>query len=128
MLATMDLTSAGIARPLASSKGGAVAAASCGVAGDNFFFPNGIGSFPSSFKYNKGLTANISAITRHTVMMKRLSVLRSGGKKSAVATAEAINRRAQIRHMRFSNFASLLIADPSNAVDTLRGSHFVSFG
>src|SRR6185369_17005637 len=75
---TMAFTSGGIARPFASSIGGAGAAmwpAVETVEPPTLFIP-GMGNLPSDLRYSNGLAANITAITRHTVMMKSVSVVR----------------------------------------------------
>src|SRR6266545_5359432 len=105
----MDLTSGGTARPFASSKGGA----DCGrlplsAAGSfrAFSFWKGIGSRPSSLRYSKGLTANISAINMHTIVTNKLSVVRKLGEVNAFRTASATKPRAAIIQTVFSILAS----------------------
>src|SRR6266508_2098764 len=105
----MDLTSGGIARPLASSKGGAdrgrvpVAAA---FAFTVFRSWKGIGSRPSSLRCSKGLTANMSAINMHTIVTNKLSVVRKLGEVNAFSTASATKARAAIIQTMFSTSAS----------------------
>ena len=108
----MDLTSGGIARPLASSKGGAdrgrvpVAAA---FAFTVFRSWKGIGSRPSSFRWSRGLTANMSAINMHTIVTNKLSVVRKLGEVNAFSTASATKASAAIIQTMFSTLASLFM-------------------
>src|SRR6266850_2696718 len=111
MLAIIDLTSGGTARPLASSNGGeggstrSPAAAACAFKALRFL--KGTGNLPSSLKYINGLTANISAISMQTMVTNRLSIVKKFGEDSALMTARATKTRAAMTQTMFSSVASL---------------------
>src|ERR1043166_435811 len=113
MLAIMDFTSGGTARPFASSSGAdggnAREPQSLAPALRALPFMKGIGSFASSLRYSSGLTANINAINMQTIVTKRLSVVRKLFESKAFKTASATNANATITHIRLSRVASRFI-------------------
>src|SRR5688572_8122443 len=86
MRAISALTSGGTARPFASSRGGDVdlicAALPDGDKTD--LLTNGSGSLPSDLKYISGRTAKTKAITKQTVMMNRLSMVKKRSEERRV--------------------------------------------
>src|SRR5687768_6243304 len=118
---TMDRTSGGTARPLASSNGGLDAAISFAAARCARRFWNGIGSFPSDLSCSTGPATNIKAITMHTIVTNKLSVVISCGEKRALRTANAINPTAIRMQARLRSFSSLLVDFISPAAISIDG-------
>src|SRR6266550_2257653 len=101
-----------MARPLASSMGGDVVPEIWGVVADCFFV-KGIGNLPSDLRYSKGLTANIKAIKRQTMVTNRLSVESMLLMLPAAIAFKIIRARKKIAatmQRRFSSRSSLFIA------------------
>src|ERR1700730_5179340 len=101
-----------MARPLASSMGGAVVPETCGVVADAFFV-KGMGNLPSDLRYSNGFTANIEAINRQTTVTNRLSVesmFRMLPEAIAFTTIRARKKIAAMMQRRFSSRSSLFIA------------------
>ena len=72
-------------------------------------FTKGSGNLPSDFRYSSGLTANNNAITRLTVMMNRLSMVRKSPELSTLMIARARKARATRMQMKFKSPSSLRI-------------------
>jgi hypothetical protein len=70
-----------------------------------------MGNLPSDLRYSRGLAANITAITRHTVMMKSVSVVRMSPAVKAVMTIIARKPIVAKIQMKFSSPSSLLISN-----------------
>ena len=73
------------------------------------FFTPGNGKRPSDLRYSKGLTININAITRLTVMMKRLSMVRKSPDEMTLMPANTKKPNATNMQMIFRSPSSLRI-------------------
>lgn len=75
----------------------------------DFLFINGTGKRPSELRYSSGMTANSKAITRLTVMMKRLSVVKKSPDAITLTIAKTKKASATSMQMRLSSPSSLFI-------------------
>lgn len=67
---------------------------------------------------------NISAITRHTIVTKRLSVVSNCGEDIALITARAMKPIAMTTQIKFSNLSSLFMPRVSLLAISIRFAHY----